>query len=125
MEEDLKFHQAIADAAHNPFLIGTLDYLAQFMRGAIGVTRANEARRADFAAQVREEHAAVLRAIEAATSAQARGRCFAATWTTRSAASRARTRRSGARKARGWRCRWWRAALAPRLWANQPPGELV
>lgn len=72
VEEDLKFHQAIADAAHNPFLIGTLDYLAQFMRGAIGVTRANEARRADFAAQVREEHAAVLRAIESRDIAQAR-----------------------------------------------------
>jgi GntR family transcriptional repressor for pyruvate dehydrogenase complex len=72
VEEDLKFHQAIADAAHNPFLIGTLDYLAQFMRGAIGVTRANEARRADFAAQVREEHAAVLRAIESGDVAQAR-----------------------------------------------------
>jgi GntR family transcriptional repressor for pyruvate dehydrogenase complex len=72
VEEDLKFHQAVADAAHNPFLIGTLDYLAQFMRGAIGVTRANEARRADFAAQVREEHAAVLRAIEARDLSQAR-----------------------------------------------------
>ncbi len=72
VEEDLKFHQAIADAAHNPFLIGTLDYLAQFMRGAIGVTRANEARRADFAAQVREEHAAVLQAIESRDVGQAR-----------------------------------------------------
>jgi GntR family transcriptional regulator, transcriptional repressor for pyruvate dehydrogenase complex len=72
VEEDLQFHQAIADAAHNPFLIGTLDYLAQFMRGAIGVTRANEARRADFAAQVREEHAAVVLAIEAGEVAKAR-----------------------------------------------------
>ncbi len=72
VEEDLKFHQAVADAAHNPFLIGTLDYLAQFMRGAIGVTRANEARRADFAAQVREEHAAVLQAIEARDRTRAR-----------------------------------------------------
>src|SRR5512133_2984013 len=72
VEEDLKFHQAIADAAHNPFLIGTLDYLAQFMRGAIGVTRANEARRADFAAQVRAEHEMVLQAIEARDRTQAR-----------------------------------------------------
>jgi GntR family transcriptional regulator, transcriptional repressor for pyruvate dehydrogenase complex len=72
VEEDLQFHRAIAAAAHNPFLIGTLDYLAQFMRGAIGVTRANEARRADFAAQVREEHAAVVTAIEAGDAAKAR-----------------------------------------------------
>jgi len=72
VEEDLKFHQAIAGAAHNPFLVGTLDYLAQFMRGAIGVTRANEARRADFAAQVRDEHRAVVEAIEAGDVAKAR-----------------------------------------------------
>jgi GntR family transcriptional repressor for pyruvate dehydrogenase complex len=72
VEEDLQFHRAIAAAAHNPFLIGALDYLAQFMRGAIGVTRANEARRADFAAQVREEHAAVVSAIEAGDAPKAR-----------------------------------------------------
>ncbi|HWI81481.1 FadR/GntR family transcriptional regulator [Ramlibacter sp.] len=72
VEQDLAFHRAIAQAAHNPFLIGTLDYLAQFMRGAIGVTRANEARRADFAAQVRREHAAVVTAIEAGDAAKAR-----------------------------------------------------
>ncbi|MES2937484.1 MAG: FCD domain-containing protein [Pseudomonadota bacterium] len=70
--EDLAFHRAIAQAAHNPFLIGTLDYLAQFMHGAIAVTRANEARRADFAAQVREEHAAVVDAIAAGEAARAR-----------------------------------------------------
>ncbi len=72
VEEDLRFHQAIALAAHNPFLIGTLDYLAQFMRGAIGVTRANEARRADFAAQVRDEHGAVVLAIEGGDAEKAR-----------------------------------------------------
>jgi GntR family transcriptional repressor for pyruvate dehydrogenase complex len=72
VEQDLQFHRVIAEASHNPFLIGTLDYLAQFMRGAIGVTRANEARRADFAAQVREEHAAMVLAIEAADVAKAR-----------------------------------------------------
>jgi GntR family transcriptional repressor for pyruvate dehydrogenase complex len=72
VEEDLRFHQAIAAAAHNPFLIGTLDYLAQFMRGAIGVTRANEARRSDFTAQVRDEHAAVVAAIESGDVAKAR-----------------------------------------------------
>ena len=72
VEQDLQFHRAIAATAGNPFLIGTLDYLAQFMRGAIGVTRANEARRADFAAQVRREHAAVVLAIEAGDAARAR-----------------------------------------------------
>lgn len=72
VEEDLRFHRALAEAAGNPFLLGTLDYLAQFTRGAIGVTRANEARRADFATQAREEHAAVVAAIEAGDAARAR-----------------------------------------------------
>jgi GntR family transcriptional repressor for pyruvate dehydrogenase complex len=30
VEEDVQFHRAIANAAGNPFLISTLDYLAQF-----------------------------------------------------------------------------------------------
>jgi GntR family transcriptional repressor for pyruvate dehydrogenase complex len=48
VNEDIQFHRAIAEAARNPFLIGTLEYLGQFLRGATRVTRANEARRADF-----------------------------------------------------------------------------
>jgi GntR family transcriptional regulator, transcriptional repressor for pyruvate dehydrogenase complex len=66
VEEDMRFHRAIADAAGNPFLIDTLQYLGQFLRGATRVTRANEARREDFARQVRDEHAAIVLAIEAA-----------------------------------------------------------
>lgn len=72
VEEDLQFHRAIAEAAHNPFLLSTLDYLGQFMRSAIGVTRANEARRTDFAEQVRREHADVVAAIAAGDAAKAR-----------------------------------------------------
>ncbi|MDH6591918.1 GntR family transcriptional repressor for pyruvate dehydrogenase complex [Variovorax sp. TBS-050B] len=64
-EEDLRFHRAIAEAARNPFLIGTLQYLRQFLHGATRVTRANEARRADFAREVAEEHAHIVQAIEA------------------------------------------------------------
>jgi GntR family transcriptional repressor for pyruvate dehydrogenase complex len=63
VDDDVRFHQAIASAAHNPFLNSTLDYLRQFLRGAVQVTRANEARRADFARQVAQEHAAIVRAI--------------------------------------------------------------
>jgi GntR family transcriptional repressor for pyruvate dehydrogenase complex len=72
VEEDVNYHRAIADAAKNPFLISTLDYLRQFLRGATRVTRANEARRQDFAAQVRDEHEAIARAIEAGDPTQAR-----------------------------------------------------
>lgn len=70
--EDVAFHRAIADAARNPFLLSTLQYLSQFVLGAMRVTRANEARRHDFAREVRNEHAAILDAIEAGDAARAR-----------------------------------------------------
>ena len=72
VDEDVQYHRAIADASCNPFLIGTLEYLGQFLRGSTRVTRANEARRADFARQVRDEHEMILRAIEAGDAAAAR-----------------------------------------------------
>jgi GntR family transcriptional repressor for pyruvate dehydrogenase complex len=72
VEQDVAYHRAIADAAKNPFLISTLDYLRQFLVGATRVTRANEARRADFARQVREEHDTIARAIEAGDATRAR-----------------------------------------------------
>lgn len=72
VEEDVNYHRAIADAARNPFLISTLDYLRQFLRGATRVTRANEARRGDFMDQVRVEHDAIVTAIEAGDVAKAR-----------------------------------------------------
>ena len=72
VDEDVQYHRAIADAARNPFLIGTLEYLGQFLRGATRVTRANEARRADFARQVRDEHEMIVQAIEAGDPVAAR-----------------------------------------------------
>jgi GntR family transcriptional repressor for pyruvate dehydrogenase complex len=72
VDEDVHFHRAIADTARNPFLIGTLEYLGQFLQGATRVTRANEARRADFVRQVREEHAVIVSAIEAGDAEAAR-----------------------------------------------------
>lgn len=65
VDEDVQYHRAIAEAARNPFLISTLEYLGQFLRGATRVTRANEARREDFARQVLDEHALIVLAIEA------------------------------------------------------------
>jgi GntR family transcriptional repressor for pyruvate dehydrogenase complex len=72
VEEDVAFHRAIGSAARNPFLMSTLDYLQQFLRGATRVTRANEARRSDFMRQVGKEHEAIVRAIEAGDPARAR-----------------------------------------------------
>ncbi len=72
VSEDVQFHRAIADAAGNPFLIRTLEYLGQFLHGATQVTRANEARRLDFAEQVRGEHAAIVAAVQAGNAQAAR-----------------------------------------------------
>lgn len=70
--QDVQLHRCIAAAAGNPFLISTLDYLSQYLHGATQVTRANEARRADFSAQVRAEHQAIVVAIEASDADRAR-----------------------------------------------------
>ena len=75
---------AIAQAAGNPFMISTLDYLAQFLKGATRVTRANEARRADFADAVTHEHTQIVLAIEAGDAVAARAAAASCT-----AASRA------------------------------------
>lgn len=72
VNEDVQYHLAIAEAARNPFLMGTLQYLGQFLQGATRVTRANESRRADFARQVRDEHAVIGQAIEAGDAEAAR-----------------------------------------------------
>ena len=72
VQEDDAFHRSIAEAARNPFLLDTLQYLGRFLTVAKRITRANEARRVDFAQQVREEHARIVQAIEAADTAAAR-----------------------------------------------------
>ena len=70
--QDVNFHRAIAEAAGNPFLLQTLAYLGQFLHGATQVTRANEARRVDFAAQVQAEHSAIVQAVHAGDAQAAR-----------------------------------------------------
>lgn len=72
VEEDVNFHRSIAAAAGNPFLISTLDYLSQYLRGATQVTRANEARREDFFKEVQDEHNTIVKAIESGDPARAR-----------------------------------------------------
>lgn len=72
VREDVAFHRAIAQTAGNPFLIRTLDFLAQFLHGATRVTRANEARRLDFSQAVTAEHDKIVQAIEAGDPLAAR-----------------------------------------------------
>ncbi|MDD2545252.1 MAG: FCD domain-containing protein [Burkholderiaceae bacterium] len=72
VNEDVAFHASIAQAAHNPFLLSTLAYLNQFLEHATRVTRANEATKAGLERDVRREHEAILRAIEAGDARAAR-----------------------------------------------------
>jgi GntR family transcriptional repressor for pyruvate dehydrogenase complex len=65
VDEDLAFHMAISRATGNPLYPSLLEFIGQFVHGAIRVTRTNEARRQDFSSQVREEHGAIFAAIAA------------------------------------------------------------
>lgn len=65
VEEDFAFHLAIGRATANVYWTQFIGLFAEPMRAAIRLTRANEARRADFARAVRDEHRAIFRAIAA------------------------------------------------------------
>ncbi|MPY56238.1 FadR/GntR family transcriptional regulator [Streptomyces spongiae] len=72
VEEDLDFHRSIAESTGNTVMVSTVRYLGEVLRGGIRVTRANEARRDDFIEAVRQEHHAILAAIEAGDAEAAR-----------------------------------------------------
>jgi GntR family transcriptional regulator, transcriptional repressor for pyruvate dehydrogenase complex len=65
VDEDVRFHMAISHATGNSLYPSLVEFISQFIRAAIRVTRSNEARRADFASQVRAEHTAMFEAIAA------------------------------------------------------------
>ena len=72
VQEDLDFHLAIGAATSNAYWQQFVRLFAEPIRSAIGVTRANEARRRDFAAAVAEEHRQIYDAIRAQDPEQAR-----------------------------------------------------
>lgn len=72
VEEDVGFHLAIARATGNPYWVGLVESYAEQIRKAVRVTRANEARRADLARQVRVEHEKIVDAIAAGDAQRAR-----------------------------------------------------
>ncbi|HKY09431.1 MAG TPA: FadR/GntR family transcriptional regulator [Candidatus Binatia bacterium] len=72
VEEDVHFHLCIARATGNPYWVKFVEMFAESMRSAVTVTRANEARRVDFLAQVRAEHEKIVNAIAAGNPDQAR-----------------------------------------------------
>lgn len=71
-DEDLAFHRSTAESTGNTVMVSTVCYLGEVLRSGIRVTRANEARRDDFFEAVRQEHHAILAAIEAGDAAAAR-----------------------------------------------------
>jgi GntR family transcriptional repressor for pyruvate dehydrogenase complex len=72
VDQDLAFHRALAEATGNPQFTRVLGFLEQYLREAMRVTRGNEARRADFMDQVRQEHHAIVDAVAARDADTAR-----------------------------------------------------
>ena len=70
--EDLAFHRAIGEATGNPQFRLLLDFLEQYLRESMRITRGNEARRHEFMEAVRGEHRAIFDAISARDPAAAR-----------------------------------------------------
>jgi GntR family transcriptional repressor for pyruvate dehydrogenase complex len=70
--EDMAFHRAIGEATGNPQFGRLLAFLEQYLLEAMRVTKGNEARREDFMRQVRDEHQAIVAAIEARDAQRAR-----------------------------------------------------
>lgn len=74
--EDLAFHIAIANASHNPLYTDLLGLLTRALEDAIHLTRSNEARRTELAAQVLAEHRALCEAIRTCDAAAARAAAY-------------------------------------------------
>lgn len=65
VEEDLAFHLSISHATGNPLYPSLHEFIAQFVKEAIRITRSNEGRREDMSKKVHAEHYAIYAAIAA------------------------------------------------------------
>jgi GntR family transcriptional repressor for pyruvate dehydrogenase complex len=65
VDEDLAFHRTIGEATGNPQFVRLLAVFEAYLRDAMTVTKGYESRRADFVAQSRREHHAIVAAIAA------------------------------------------------------------
>jgi GntR family transcriptional regulator, transcriptional repressor for pyruvate dehydrogenase complex len=63
VDQDLAFHRSVGEATGNPQFVRLLAILEAYLRDAMTVTKGHESKRADFMAQVRREHRAILAAI--------------------------------------------------------------
>ena len=72
VDEDLAFHRTIGEATGNPQFVRLLAILEAYLRDAMTVTKGHESKRADFMAQVRREHRAIVTAVVAGNPKAAR-----------------------------------------------------
>jgi GntR family transcriptional repressor for pyruvate dehydrogenase complex len=63
VEADIEFHRSIARATGNPHFLALWDFLGQFLKGTIKLTRAWEALEEDTRQQVMQEHRLIYDAI--------------------------------------------------------------
>lgn len=65
VDADMEFHRSLARATGNPHFLALWDFLGQFLRGTVALTRSWEAQQEETRAQVEQEHKAIYEAIAA------------------------------------------------------------
>ncbi|MGH8808621.1 MAG: FadR/GntR family transcriptional regulator [Noviherbaspirillum sp.] len=65
VDADMEFHRSIARATGNRHFLALWDFLGQFLKGTMAISRAWEARDDGLRSQVRDEHRAMYEAIAA------------------------------------------------------------
>jgi GntR family transcriptional repressor for pyruvate dehydrogenase complex len=72
LEADIRFHEAIAAATHNPVLERFMQFVGRHLRETIRLARVSVAKYENKLGEVDREHAAILTAIERRDAAAAR-----------------------------------------------------
>lgn len=63
VDADMEFHRSIARAAGNPHFLALWDFVSQFLKKTMAITRALEASEKKLALQVLQEHGCLVKAI--------------------------------------------------------------
>ncbi len=64
-DADVAFHRAVAEATGNPHYVALMNYLIQFLRKGVRISRERTLRRPGLSEKVQLEHEAIFRAIQA------------------------------------------------------------